>query len=368
MHWVGFDQCGFSDDNSTGNVCTGPAGKDGDSYCDANQKVETCQQSGSTHKWILTSPAVSCVSKLPYCSNPTATLGTVLCLNNGATGDHYTTCSMNANGNGIPGQPGWWVPGNAQRCNPSSSPSPSTPAPYLNGQCGSCSGCYAPNADPNSTACAIINGVCSKAGYCASSTTSTNEGAHVYCQDGNGPQYPLPGIIVHLTGHDEYDSGTTNYPSQTTGSDGRVMFTGLSTYPNQWFEGLLFPNGWGTGNHPFANSPQYANLLVPGTNQKYSLLVVGDTHNSMFDNCATTSSAWNCSGLYVGQTCSSYCSPDPTLPADTTKLPQNWNTNTVSVWGRGVPSRYTAQDYKAGNYNMTYHFSNCTPSSIQVGR
>lgn len=200
-------------------------------------------------------------------------------------------------------------------------------------------------------------GACTKAGWCGTGATSTFTNGIAYCQDNNGTPYPLPGVVIQLVGHDEYDSKTTTYTSQTTDANGKVTFTGLSTYPNQWFEGFMFANGWGTGSHPFANFSQWANLKVPGTNQLYSQLVVGDTHNSMFENCATTSSDWLCSGYYNGTPCGGwYCS--------------NWSPSSITqTWQAPSPASYLSphsyafQDYNPNNYLMAFHFSNCGGTS-----
>ncbi|PWU23813.1 hypothetical protein C5B42_01465 [Candidatus Cerribacteria bacterium 'Amazon FNV 2010 28 9'] len=227
----------------------------------------------------------------------------------------------------------------------------SNPACYSVGNCG------VVGKTPGSGSCSAGQICCiDKSGGGA---TSTNQGVFVYCQDGSGPQYPLPGIRVLSVGtHSNNDcSGNCrqSYPDVTTDSNGRAMFGLLSTFPAEYFEFALDVPGWESGGSWILHTnplTQYAGTKIAATGQDYANLTLGDTHNSVLENCANGGGVWGCP--IIGGTSSQcggwYCSAGG------------------GSWGTSTPILYQVQennnsDNGGGGYQAHFHFSNCSCSA-----
>jgi len=210
---------------------------------------------------------------------------------------------------------------------------------YANGQCGSCSGCYAPNADPSSSACALIDGICSKAGYCAPNAPAAHiEAGFIFCQDDGGPVYPLPGVVASV-------GWGNNQVLSTSDSNGNTYFPGLQSYPYTNYSGGLKINSDDKQN-PFINqdaSYNYNNLTVPGTGQPYKQL-----KGPILQNCYDSNHQYfYCSDGENGfrNINGYYCNATPTTGPDAS----------ATSYFFGVPS------YGEGRKGLTFRFTNCAP-------
>jgi len=85
-------------------------------------------------------------------------------------------------------------------------PTPAPTPPPVEGACGSCSGCYAPDPDPGPSSCALLSGVCSKAGYCGSGAVSNDQ-----CWI-DGLNYPSSGNTCVVGSEGAFSSSSVRVP------------------------------------------------------------------------------------------------------------------------------------------------------------
>lgn len=225
---------------------------------------------------------------------------------------------------------------------PSPTPVPTPSSPI--GACGSCNSC----GDSRPNACALLGNPpsCSKAGYCppGGQPTANSQGAAVFCQDGSGPMYWLPGLTIVV----DQDGAATL--KQKTGSDGRTFFAYLNkgSYYHAHIDGvpMYLSNGGATTStilttfHPLAAA--YSNLTIAATGQSYGKLTLNTATNSMVGPVRCHDPKW------YDPFVSNFCTPvtDSGLPGLTSP-------EVSTSYSFGVPS------YGEALYDMVWRFSNC---------
>lgn len=226
-----------------------------------------------------------------------------------------------------------------------------TPAGTPNpGVCGSCDAASIANqtdgptrdfCTANGGKCAPLPGdggklVCSKASWCDGGNPNTSQGAFVYCQDGNGPKYPLPGVEVFMSGIEKGIGPTIDAGKKTTDSTGKAMFDVIQAFPIvRWEPGV-------TANLNSATPLlQYAGKKIAATGQDYKDLTKPET--GIFANCdqsVTNKGLWY--DFYNSAT-TYFCNNTPATSATRYK--------------------FFIPDYSKGKYGMEYRFSNCSPAA-----
>ncbi len=184
--------------------------------------------------------------------------------------------------------------------------------------------------------------------------TAASQGTVAYCQDGNGPVYPLAGVNVKL--HDT--AGTVHFYNQTTNSQGRAFFSSFDSSGDfdSTINGLTFAerdiNGnWSQVVNPFKTHPTYASMKL-ANGQPYTELKPGDTYGSVFQQCQNPGWFLYCNsgcGRFANWFCKGAYTQDKNPPTNGYKL--------SSTYFFDVPN------YNKGQYGIQFHFSNCTPGS-----
>ena len=217
-------------------------------------------------------------------------------------------------------------------------------------------------------------GACSNGGLCCGAGPGPNpqdtQGIYAYCQDGNGPQYPLPGIRIGLIGNDYPPGGppyaaTHTYPYLTTDANGRAAYDGVSG--TVLFGGWYYeqsPDIWADPSQPapYQNPMLWSaigTMKIAATGQLYSNLTKGDTHNSVFEN-EYQAYGWNCPyGSWGGGNCNAWFGDSG--------APYQGGTHNPGGWATNIPPRnydFSVASWGEGAYNLVFHFSNCTVACV----
>ena len=217
-----------------------------------------------------------------------------------------------------------------------------SPPPPPNGACNSCNTC-------GNSVCALINGVCSKIDYCGNNPTAESQGAYAYCQDGNGPVYPLPGLNIAID-QTSLENNPQPLPTviQPTDANGRTFFSVLTAGAIHSSSILNVSSPPYLGGHPLA---WYGAYKIAATNQSYGNLTVGDTNSSVVVDSSCHTSGWNFThcGPSWGFICNTFCSPN--------------SRNEASPGPESLSNGYYFEipPNRSGESHIIFHFSNCTP-------